>query len=284
MSLYPAPEIVFALLSLGFLGVSDFLYRWGQRWELRGGPFMLLQNLAYLPTAFTLAYFRGELVWTTPLLFGLLNGLLAFMGFLFLLMAFRRGEALALAPVVRLNFAVTAALTITLLGEHVNSLKAFALLLAALAVIAVGGGVGPGRGDRYSFWLAVGAMTMLGSIGFFYKVAINLGAAPAAMALCQSIGVFFVALPFALQQRQPLPRSGGSLWVPLVCGMLTACSYVALAVAMTHGDAVVVAPISQLSFVLTGLLAVVVLKERLTLRKALGVGFAVLSVLLFAGA
>ena len=94
-------------------------------------------------------------------------------------------------------------------------------------------------------------MTMLGLIGFFYKIAINHGAAPAAMTLCQSIGVFFVALPFAVQQRQPLPRGGGSLWLPLVCGMLTACSYVALAVAMTHGDAVVVAPISQLSFVLT---------------------------------
>lgn len=271
-------------MSLALLGVSDFLYRWGQRWQLRGGPFMLLQNLAYLPTAFALTYLRDELIWTTPLLLGLLNGLLAFMGFLFLLMAFRRGEAVALAPVARLNFAVTAALTITLLGEHVNLIKGSALLLAALAVIAVGGGAGSGGGDRRSFWLAVSAMTIFGLIGLFYKLAINHGAPPAAMTLFQSIGVFFVALPFAVQQRQPLPRGGVPLWLPFICGMLTACSYVALAVAMKYGDAVVVAPISQLSFVLTGLLAVVILRERLTLRKALGLGFAVLSVLLFAGA
>ena len=120
-----APEIIFALLSLALLGVSDFLYRWGQRWELRGGPFMLLQNLAYLPTAFALTYLRGEFVWTTPLLFGLLNGLLAFMGFLFLLMAFRRGEALALAPVVRLNFAVTAALTIVITSYSIHYTKLY---------------------------------------------------------------------------------------------------------------------------------------------------------------
>ena len=42
------PEVVFALFSLALLGVSDFLYRWGQRTEvLHGGPFMLVQNLAY---------------------------------------------------------------------------------------------------------------------------------------------------------------------------------------------------------------------------------------------
>lgn len=277
-----APEIIFALMSLTFLGVSDFLYRWGQRWELRGGPFMLLQNLAFLPTAFALTYYRDELIWSLPLLLGLVNGLLAFTGFLFILLAFRRGEAVALAPIIRLNFAVTAALTVTLLGEEINLLKGAALLMAALAVMAVGGGTRPGGMYSRSFWLAVAAMTIFGFMGLFYKLAINHGAAPAAMTLMQSVGVFCVAVPFAIQQRQPLPRTGVPLWLPFVCGVLTASSYVAVAVAMRHGEAVVVAPIAQLSFVLTGMLAIVLLKERLTVRKSVGLGLAVLSVLLFA--
>lgn len=279
-----APEIIFALMSLTFLGVSDFLYRWGQRWELRGGPFMLFQNLAYLPTAFALTYYRDELIWSLPLLFGLLNGLLAFTGFLFVLMAFRRGEAVALAPVIRLNFAITAALTVTLLGEEINLLKGTALFMAALAVMAVGSGTRRSGTDPPSFWLAVAAMTIFGCMGLFYKLAINQGAAPAAMTLMQSVGVFCVAVPFAIQQRQPLPRRGVPLWLPFVCGVLTACSYVALAVAMKHGEAVVVAPIAQLSFVLTGVLAMVLLKEHLTVRKAVGVGLAIAAVLLFAAA
>ena len=277
-----APEIIFALMSLTFLGVSDFLYRWGQRWELRGGPFMLLQNLAFLPTAFALTYYRDELIWSLPLLLGLVNGLLAFTGFLFILLAFRRGEAVALAPIIRLNFAVTAALTVTLLGEEINLLKGAALLMAALAVMAVGGGTRPGGMYSRSFWLAVAAMIIFGFMGLFYKLAINHGAAPAAMTLMQSVGVFCVAVPFAIQQRQPLPRTGVPLWLPFVCGVLTASSYVAVAVAMRHGEAVVVAPIAQLSFVLTGMLAIVLLKERLTVRKSVGLGLAVLSVLLFA--
>ena len=39
------PEIIFALFSLGLLGTSDFLYKWGQRYDLRSGPFMLVRSL-----------------------------------------------------------------------------------------------------------------------------------------------------------------------------------------------------------------------------------------------
>jgi uncharacterized membrane protein len=55
-------------------------------------------------------------------------------------------------------------------------------------------------------------------------------------------------------------------------------------VAVRYGDVVVVASIAQLSFVLTGVLAIVVLKEQLTIRKSFGVMFAVLCVALFANA
>lgn len=280
-----SPEIVFALFSLAFLGISDFLYRWGQRAELlHGGPFMLVQNLAYLPTALALAYVRDELYWTPELALGLVNGVLAFIGFLFVLMALRRGEAVVLAPIVRLNFAVTGLLTVLLLGERLDSIKAAALALAAAAVIGLGGGLRSAGRDPRAFWLAVSAMGLFGVMGLLYKFAINNGAPPAGMVLFQSIGVFCIAVPFALQQRKPLPHRGIPLWIPLACGVLTSGSYIALAVAMRHGDAVVVAPIAQLSFVLTGVLAILILKESLTLRKAAAVGCAIASVLLFASA
>lgn len=251
---------------------------------LHGGPFMLVQNLAYLPTAFAMTYLRDELFWVPELSLGLVNGVLAFIGFLFVLMALRGGEALVLAPIVRLNFAVTGLLTVLLLGEQVDVTKGVALALAAAAILAGGGGLRAAGRDRQPFWLALSAMGIFGLMGLFYKFAINHGAPPAGMVLFQSVGVFCVAVPFALQQRKPLPRRGVALWVPIACGVLTSGSYVALAVAMRHGDAVVVAPIAQLSFVLTGVLAVLILRERVTLRKTAAVGCAIASVLLFASA
>lgn len=275
------PEVFFALMSLCFLGVNDFLYKWGQRWGLRPGPFMLLQNMAYLPNAFGLAWYRGELLWTPGLAFGFANGVLAFTAFLFVLLALRRGEAVALVPIIRLNFAVTAALTILLLGESVNLAKGLALALAALAVTAGGGGVMASVGDKRSAALAIAAMCMFGVIGLFYKLGLAAGARPAMLTAVQSVGVFCMAAPFAIAQGDPLPRRGVPLWLPFVCGVLTSSSYVAIAVGFTYGEAVVVAPIAQLSFVLTGMLAVVFLKERLTARKGVGVAFAACSVVLF---
>jgi drug/metabolite transporter (DMT)-like permease len=278
------PEIVFALISMGCLGTSDFLYKWGQRWDLRGGPFMLLQNFAYMPTAFALTFIRSELAWSPGLWLGLLNGALAFTAFLFILLAMRRGEAISLIPIVRLNFAITALLTITFIGEEVNALKGIALFLAGAAVLSGGVGVIAGGRDRRSLALAAGAMCLFGFIGLFIKLGLAMGANPAAMTLAQSVGVFCLALPYAVFSGDSMPRRGGGLWVPLACGILTSSSYVSLSVGFTHGDAVVIAPIAQLSFVLTGLLAIVFLGERLSTRRALGMACAVFSILIFTAA
>ena len=108
-----------------------------------------------------------------------------------------------------------------------------------------------------------------------------MGAKPAMMTAMQSVGVFCMAVPYVLIQNNPLPRRGVPLWLPFVCGVLTSSSYVAIAVGFTYGEAVVVAPIAQLSFVLTGVLAIIFLKEKLTLRKGVGVAFAAAPVILF---
>lgn len=276
------PEIVFALFSLAFLGTSDFLYKWGQRWELRPGPFMLIQNFAYMPTALIVAWYREELYWSHGLWFGFLNGLLAFGAFLCILLAMRRGEAITLIPIVRLNFAITAVLTITVIGEEINLVKGIALVLAALAVISGGRGLVSSGTERRPLILAVTALSLFGVLGLSIKLGLLIGAFPATMTLAQSVAVFCAALPFAFIQGDPLPRRGGALWVPLTCGILTASSYLSLTIGFTYGDAVVIAPIAQLSFVLTGILAIVFLRERLSFRKGVGVVCAVLAVVLFA--
>ena len=277
-----APEIAYALVALVCLGVSDFLYRWGHRADVRGAPFMLLQNFAYIPTAVGFALAREELVFSAALGFGFVNGLLAFTGFLLLLYALRQGEAVSLVPIVRLNFVVTALLTIYFLGESLNVHKAVAVCLAVCAIIAAGAHVAAATRHRHALSMAIGAMLCFGFIGLLYKLGLRAGAPPTALVVAQSIGTFTLALPFAVWQRQKLPGSGVPLWLPLACGVLLSASYVALSIAFSLGDAVVVAPIAQLSFVLTGVLAVVLLHEQLTRRKVLAVGCASLAVIAFA--
>ena len=275
-------DIVFALFALGLLGLNDFLYKWGQRWELRPAPFMLVQNLAFIPTAFLAAHIRGELVWTPSLLLGYLNGLVAFTAFLFLFLAMRGGAAVSLAPIVRLNFAVTSLLAFAFLGEMFTPKKVVALILAVGAVLAGGFRVFGERGGRRHFGLAVSSMCLLGFMAVFYKLGIRLGAPPAALTAAQSLGVFSMALPFAIYARDPIPRGGGPFFISVVCGVITSLSFVSFSVALSYGEAMVVTPIAQLSFVLTGILAVIFLREKITAGIGAGIVLAVLSVLLFA--
>ena len=276
------PEIAYALVSLTCLGVSDFLYRWGHRHAIKGAPFMLLQNFAYIPTAVGMAVFRDELLFSTALGYGFLNGLLAFCAFLLLLYALRLGEAVSLVPIVRLNFVVTSLLTIYFVGESLDLNKAIAIGLAVCAILAGGARVAAVAQRRRALLMAIGAMLCFGFIGLFYKLGLRAGATPTAMVVAQSLGTFVLALPFAMWRRDRLPRRGIPLWLPLVCGVLLSASYVALSIAFTYGEAVVVAPIAQLSFVLTGVLAVILLRERLTARKIIAVLCASLAVFVFA--
>ena len=70
-------------------------------------------------------------------------------------------------------------------------------------------------GDKRSVGLAVGAMCMFGVIGLFYKLGLGMGAKPAMMTAMQSVGVFCMAVPFALIQKDPLPRRGVPPLAPL---------------------------------------------------------------------
>jgi len=244
------PEITLALVCLCCLGTSDFLYRWGQRYDLRPAPFMFLQNIAYIATALYLGAFQNELLWSTGLVYGFLNGWLAFAAFLFVLLALSRGEVTTLVPLIRLNFAVTGLLTVVFLGEQLTVTRVIALLACAAAIFSIGWSSNGTSTDRRAILYAIVAMLSFGLMGLFYKLGLADNATPSAMVLAQSFGVFSLAAPFALIRRRDFRRGTGRIGVPLACGVLTAASYVALATAFTHGDAIVVAPIAQLGFVM----------------------------------
>ena len=176
---------------------------------------------------------------------------------------------------------VTAALTVSFLGEQLNWVKGAALGLAALAILTNGAGYASAARQRKPFFMALTAMILFGCIGLFYKLGLAAGATPGALVVAQSFGALSLALPFAIRSGGNILVRGVHCWLPLLCGALIASSYVAVGIAFSYGDAVVVAPIAQLSFVLTGLLAILILKEKLHSRKAISIVCAILSVLVF---
>jgi len=246
---------------------------------------MLFQNFAYIATAFSLGVFRDELLISSGLVYGVLNGWLAFIAFLFVLLALARGEVTSLVPLIRLNFAVTGLLTVVFLGEQLTVVRSIALLVCAAAIVSIGWTSTGTVTDRKAVLYAVIAMLSFGLIGLLYKLGLAAGASPTAMVLTQSLGVLSLAAPFAFFRRREFKwdRSSvvGRISVPLACGVLTASSYVALATAFTYGDAVVVAPIAQLGFVVAIILSMVFLGETLSRNKLTGIVLAIVGIALF---
>ena len=104
------------------------------------------------------------------------------------------------------------------------------------------------------------------------------GAFPSGMIAAQTFGVFTLTIPYVFIRREKLPKKRLALIIPFVCGILTFASYLSLSFELVYGEAIVVTPIAQLSFVFTGILSILFFKERLTLKKGLGILFAVFAV------
>ena len=269
-----------ALAAAVCIGTSDFIYRSAAR-AADPARWMLIQSLAFAAVVAPIAVARGTTLGAGAL-YGLANGPINLLAFYCVLRALARGDALALAPVARLNFVVTAMLTVPILGEALTSRRALGLSLAVAAVLLVGRHYARVAEDRGALVYALAAMLASGLAGLLFKLGLAAGASPLTLVSAQGAGfVLSAACAVALGRRDgacaPLPAA-------LACGVLVAGFYLALTEAFTMADAVVVAPIAQLGFVLTAILSVWLLGERLTASRLAALGLAVGAVASLAGA
>jgi uncharacterized membrane protein len=126
---------------------------------------------------------------------------------------------------------------------------------------------------------AIIAMVSIGTKGFLYKVGVSDGAPPTTFALVQSLTFLPIAVLFALARDRTLRMERITWSTAPFNGVLTALASVLLLASLVDGDASVSVPISQLCFVVTAVLAMVLFRERLTPLKLLGIVAAVIAVL-----
>ena len=175
-----------------------------------------------------------------------------------------------LAQVVAIEFTMpiwAAVLAVAFLGERMNSLKWFAVLLGLVGVAVI---VRPGAGE-----LDAGQLIALASaLGFAIAIVLvkSLTRTDAAVAISFWMLVMqsVIGLVPALWVWQwPSAETWGWMVVVAFCG---AYSHYCFARAMQHADATVVVPMDFLRVPLTALLGWLAYSERLDLFTALGVG------------
>lgn len=278
------PGLGFALGAMLLFGVADLIYKRAAANGIEPRHFAMLQSWVFTPAVVLYAALTGTLVPHLSAIWGSLAGLFLVIAVTNFLASLRSGAVSTYAPIFRLNFTVTAALAVLLLGEPLNATKLAALACALLAVwllLADASGVS-GRGDPRSLLRVLVATAAMALTNFFHKVGVSHGALPETLVAAQGVTFATLTTLIALISDRGYKAPGRAWRYTPFAAVPLAIAFVVLVQGLRIGPASVLVPVAQLSFIITALLGAAIFHERLDARKILGLAIAVASLTLFA--
>ncbi len=273
---------------------ADCVYK---RSQIKGAipeTFLVYQSYAFALTAFLLVLGLGVFPTTlTAWKYAPPCGLIAFSAYYCFLRSLKGGQVSVNTMIFRLSFVLTAFLAALFLKEVVTLRKLSGLAVATLAVLSLT--VLPAllqgttsqktteSAERSkSLVFALSAMVCLGVLSFLYKLAAGEGVAAPSLIFIQSTVFSPAAMIYAALRRR-------FVWHPVTvahglgAGVLLSLALTFLVAALTQGDAGIMVPINQMSFVLTAALAAHWFTEAWTVSKTTAVVLAAGAVILLSG-
>jgi uncharacterized membrane protein len=277
--------ILLALLSMFVMGIVDFVFGMAARKKISYGTMMCSAAFFFLPVSTLWALAEGPYTWTAVNFLGAATAALAVFAFWSLMRSVSFGELSVSAPIYRMNFVFSAFAAILFLEESMTIQKGAGFLGAALSIFLISElKISRGRlreiKGKSIFW-AVMALFAMGGVNILFKIAVSRGLGPGMFLHSQA--VFFTALVFLYAYlHQGGPRFSRPGWAfGLAVGIGNFTWTLALLFALRAGEVSIVTPISQLSFVISVLLATLGMGERITVRKVSGLLLAVATIAAF---
>jgi drug/metabolite transporter (DMT)-like permease len=271
--------VVYAICAMVCYGLSDFIYKQAASAGIRADHFLMAQGWFFCPLVILYALATHTLVLDPAALWGSLAGVFIFIGFHYFIRSLITGSVSTNASIFRMNFIVTVILVVILLGEPLTASKIAGLALSLLAAwLLLGAGDNaertPNKARRSSLVQVVIATLAFGTSNFFHTVALRHGAVPETLAVAQA-ALFMPIATVVVYFTDRAPR------VPPVTFRYGAAAAVMLLGAtifllrgVADGQASVLVPIAQMGFIIAALLGILILRERATIRKVVGLGSA----------
>jgi len=275
----------FALLAMAFYGVVDFTYGRATQHGVTPGTMTVSQSAIVTPATGVWAWMEGTYAWTPPTFLGIAAGIFVFIGLWAFMKSLKIGETSVSTPIYRISFVITALIAIIFLDEPMTLRKGVGFLFAGTAIFFISD-FGLSRQaevrSRSIVWALV-AMCAVGLLNIVYKLGVSKGVSPVMMLHSQA--VFFISIAwiyaFAVQGGPRFSRTG---WTHAsVTAVCFTGGIVSFLTAFQTGEASIVTPIVQLSFVVSVLMATWWMGERFSPRKLLGLALAVCTIVAFVG-
>ncbi len=261
-----------ALGSMICLGLADLIYKRAAAAGVPAHHFLMVQAWCFAPAVVLYGLATGTLELKSYMLWGMGAGLFVFVSLYNFARSLKTGSVSLVAPIFRLSFTVTTALAVLLLGEPFGAGKVAGLVLAFAAVWLLLGAAGTAPGaSRSPLVQALVAMAAMGVANFLYKVGADSGGSPATFIAGQAALFLPLATGYAWITDRGVRAPSAAAWTH--AGSTAALFLLGLVLmfeSLTHGQASVLVPITQMGFVVTAVIGIVFLREAFTLRKCAG--------------
>ncbi len=267
--------VFYAFCCIFCSAMNDFVFKLFARKPRSRGLFVLVIGAAWAAASLFLPDLRGT-NWQTTITWGLISGFFSVVGNLLLIEAMGKQSAGICSTIYRLNLALVVPGAWILFKENNTLLQIFGIIAAFAAVLFFlpgsknSTGTDP-REARLGLILVIIAAILRAGMGLSYKYGFNLGASANGVnlvnAFCWIVGG---GIYYLLRERK---NPVLAVWDRKVSGygILSGLFVFGIVFFMAHsvrlGDASIVLPIMQMSFIVTFVLSAFFLKEKLTVYK-----------------
>lgn len=275
--------LIFALSCCFCTAVNDLVFRLYARKNRSRGAYVLIIGLVWTSVFlfFSDISFNS---WETTLLWGVISGIFSVAANIFLIEGMSHNDAGICSTIYRLNLVFVALGAFVLLGETVNFIKLLGIFFALAAIFMFFLDTPHTQCSskvKTGFYLVGTAALLRAGMGLSYKYAFMHGADRNSLLIIN--GVLWIiggAVYAAYREKHLGEKFGVKSWnYGLISGLLVCGIVLFMALALQHGDAAVVLPLAQISFIATSGLGVWFLKEKLSLKKAIGIAAGILCII-----
>ena len=271
---------MFALFAMALIGIGDAINKKARQENIPIASYLLIQSPFFLLTILLVVLLStGIKVSTTDILYSALGAIFSFAAFTLMLHSLTYGYAGINYAIFRLSFVFSSAAAIIYWHEKLTTGKFMGIGLAIFALLLFFYRPKSQTILKKSVTSAIFAMLLNACFQLILKSSTHVFSSPSSFLLMMSLFFCVMVIIYNIFSGNPqIPRKT-FLYAP-VNGMLMALGSLFMIIALSHGNLSTVAPIVQLSFLVTLFMAIVFLNEKIDPIRIIGMISAITAIIL----
>ena len=283
--------VFWAFACMFFAACNDLLFKFFAGKNRGNGFFVSFVGMVWLAVAIIFAIGTPPPeAWQATIVWGCISGFFSLAGNLMMLDAMRSLDAGVCSTIYRLNLVPVTVGAALLLGENISAYQYCGIVAACIAVCAFiprknKTADSSKRNFSWALLIMIGAAFLRAGMGLSYRYGFLHGAVEKYVVIINSLFWIAGGVLYAFWREKSLMPYSRQDWKNLfflgtLSGARVTGIVITMALMLKLGNASVVLPIAQMSFLVTGALGIWLLKEKLTLPKTIAFICGVAAILL----